>query len=155
MGSSKNFDALASIFLNNGGNRGDEAGGRERFLQIEMALVIRVFSSNSFFQDGINCSLLQGLVLIDHVHRFYFISKEAFLAVARSATKSYTQVMPSGRRSGTDCLSPVRPAEQQLTARRKPPYNISAAYTKEYFLFNHKTLHTNLPPGIRTVHFVL
>jgi hypothetical protein len=62
MGSSKNLDALASIFLNNGGDRGDEAGGRDRFLQIEMVLVIRVFSGNSFFQDDINCSLLQGLV---------------------------------------------------------------------------------------------
>jgi hypothetical protein len=58
MDGSKRFDALVTICFNGGGNRSYEAGSPDRFLWIEMSLVVRVFSSLNFFQNGINSRLV-------------------------------------------------------------------------------------------------
>jgi hypothetical protein len=42
MGSSKRFNALERIFLNDGAARGDDTISLDRFLQIEMALIVAV-----------------------------------------------------------------------------------------------------------------
>jgi hypothetical protein len=49
MGSSKIFDTQMTIILNSGGDSGDEAGSPDRFLWIEMALVLRGISGLNFF----------------------------------------------------------------------------------------------------------
>jgi hypothetical protein len=74
MDGSKRFDALATICFNGSGDRSEEAGSPDRFLRILMSLVVRVFSSLNFFQNGINSRLLQGLVPIDRFHRFLFLN---------------------------------------------------------------------------------
>jgi hypothetical protein len=71
MDGSKRFDALATICFNGGGNRSNEAGSPDRFLRIQISLVVRVFSSLNFVQNGTNSRLLQGLVPIDRFHRFF------------------------------------------------------------------------------------
>jgi hypothetical protein len=73
MGSSKEFDSLATIFLSGGSDRVNEASSLDHLLQIEMVLVILVYSG--LVQNCIKCCLLQGLVPIDHSPLFFLISK--------------------------------------------------------------------------------
>ncbi len=109
MGSSKSFDTLATIFLNGGGDIGNEAGVRTVFFRLRWHLSSVFFPSSSMPCPHRPCPL------------FFLISKKSLPALARSATKFSTRVMLSGGMGGSDNLPLVWPVRKLLTDQRKPP----------------------------------